>query len=127
LDPTVAIYKGRYSPNVYQNGIKATRAAFDAGVKLVIGTDRGVNVQEFKNLPIIDEMEFLVNEAGIPAMDVIKAATINTAEFLKINDNVGSIAVGKKANLLIVDANPLVDITNLKKVHSVYKNGKQVD
>lgn len=127
LDPTVAIYKGRYSPNVYNNGLKATKAAFKAGVKLVVGTDQSINVKDFKHLPLIDEMEALINEVGIPAIEVIKAATLNTAEFLKISDKVGTIAVGKKANILIVDSNPLVDITNLKKVFAVYKNGKRID
>jgi imidazolonepropionase-like amidohydrolase len=127
LDPTVAIYKGRYSPNIYNNGLKATAAAFNSGVNLVVGTDRGINVEDFKHLAIIDEMEVLVNEVNIPAIDVIKAATLNTAEFLNIDDNVGSIEVGKKANILIVDSNPLDDIINLKKVFAVYKNGKKID
>ncbi len=127
LDPTVAIYKGRYTNSVYDNGIKATRAAFEAGVPLIIGTDRGVNVQNFGHLPLIDEMEVLVKEVDIPILAIIRAATLNAANFLRIGNETGSIEVGKKANILIVDGNPLEDITNLSKVHSVYKNGKKVN
>ncbi len=127
LDPTVAIYRGRDNPNIYENGIKATKAAFNAGVPLIIGTDRGINLRNFDGLPIINEMEALVKDVGISPVEVIKAATLNSAKFLRIEKSVGSIEVGKKANLLIVNENPLTDITNLSKVHSVYKNGKKIN
>jgi len=127
LDPTVAIYKGRYTPAIYNNGLTATKAAFDAGVPLVIGTDKGFEVEKFTYLPLIDEMKTLIEEADIPAMDIIKAATLNMANFLRIGDNVGSIEVGKQANILVLNANPLADIYNLKEVHVVYKNGKKID
>ncbi|MCE7996239.1 MAG: amidohydrolase family protein [Roseivirga sp.] len=125
LDPTVKIYKGR--DNAYNNGLKATQAAYKAGVPLVIGTDMSMNSQNVAHFPLIDEMETLVNEVGIPPLEVIKAATLNTARFLRIADTVGSVEEGKKANLLIVDANPLTNITHLMQVHAVYKNGKRVD
>lgn len=126
LDPTVFIYKDRYARAIYNNGLIATKAAFDAEVPLVIGTDQGFDADSFTYLPLIDEMDALVNEAGIPALAILKAATLNAANFLRIGDKVGSIEVGKKANLLLLDANPLDDIMNLKKVNSVYKNGKKV-
>lgn len=125
LDPTVKIYKGR--DNTYQNGVKATKAAYKAGVPLVVGTDMGMNSQNAAYFPLIDEMETLVNEVDIPPLEVIKAATLNTARFLRIADTVGSIEEGKKANLLIVDANPLTDIIHLMRVYAVYKNGQKVD
>lgn len=124
LDPTVKVYAGR--ENTYENGIKATKAAFKAGVRLIVGTDISLGSKAVKHFPLIDEMEILINEVGIPPIEVIKATTFNTAQFLRIDDSVGSIQVGKKANLLIVDFNPLIDIINLMKVHSVYKNGKKI-
>ncbi|GAB5526312.1 MAG: amidohydrolase family protein [Roseivirga sp.] len=124
LDPTVKIYKGRTV--IYNNGIMATLAAYKAGVPLVLGTDMSLGRQDIVNFPIIDEMHTWVEAVGIPPLEVIKAATYNAAQLLKLGDKAGTISVGQKANLLIVDDNPLEDMKHLMNVYSVYKNGKRV-
>jgi imidazolonepropionase-like amidohydrolase len=64
--------------------------------------------------------------AGMTPMQVIVAATKNAAEFLKMSDT-GTIEVGKNADLLVLDANPLDDITNTRKISQVILRGTAVD
>ncbi len=69
------------------------------------------------------EMEFLV-ESGMTPAEVLSAATSSNAQILKENDNLGSIEPGKLADLVVLEANPLEDITNTRKIHRVIKGGK---
>ena len=90
-----------------------------AGVRIVMGTDGnrpwGPHV----------EMEDMV-AAGMTPAQVIVAATRNGAEFLKLNDQ-GTLAAGKSADFIVLDANPLDDITNTRKISSVVLRGAAVD
>ncbi len=90
-----------------------------AGVRLVLGTDgnRAWGPHE--------EMEDMVL-AGVPVERVLIAATRNSAEYLRLND-MGTIAAGKSADLLLLDANPLDDIKNTRKISAVYLRGEKVD
>jgi imidazolonepropionase-like amidohydrolase len=90
-----------------------------AGVKIVVGTDG--------NTPYAPhiEMEDMV-AAGLTPMQVIVAATRNGAQFLRINE-AGTIESNKSADFLVLDANPLDNITNTRKIASVYLRGAQVD
>src|SRR6185436_14534317 len=90
-----------------------------AGVKIVVGTDG--------NTPYAPhiEMEDMV-AAGMTPMQVIVAATRNGAQFLKIND-AGTIEANKSADFIVLDANPIDNITNTRKISSVYVRGAQVD
>jgi imidazolonepropionase-like amidohydrolase len=64
--------------------------------------------------------------AGMTPMQVLVAATRNGAEFLRMTDT-GTIAVGKSADFIVLDANPLDDITNTRRIASVYLRGVAVD
>ncbi len=93
--------------------------AYKAGVKILFGTDTGVgkhgqNAREFK----------LMVDAGMPAMEAIRAATSAPAKFLELDDQVGSIAVGKLGELIGVPGNPLEDITLMERVVFVMKDDK---
>ena len=90
-----------------------------AGIKIVVGTDG--------NTPYAPhiEMEDMV-AAGMTPMQVITAATRNGAQFLRLND-VGTIEANKSADFVVLDANPLDNITNTRKISSVYLRGAQVD
>jgi len=97
---------------------KTFAKAYKAGVKIAFGTDAGV-YQHGKNW-----MEFgYMIEAGIPAMEAIKAATISAAELLGEKDRLGSIEVGKLADVVAVDGDPLKDPQVFGKVIFVMKDG----
>ena len=72
------------------------------------------------------ELEILV-EAGLTPMQALQAATVNTAKYLRMEKDLGTIEAGKLADLVVLDADPLVNISNTQKIHSVIKNGKLVD
>jgi imidazolonepropionase-like amidohydrolase len=65
-------------------------------------------------------------EAGLTPAEVITAATRNSAAFLKL-DRLGTIAPGKSADFIVLDANPLDDINNTRKIATVYLRGKEVN
>jgi imidazolonepropionase-like amidohydrolase len=90
-----------------------------AGVKIVLGTDG--------NTPYAPhiEMEDMV-AAGMTPMQVITAATRNGAQFLRIND-AGTIEVNKSADFIVLDANPLENIANTRKISTIYLRGAEVD
>ena len=64
--------------------------------------------------------------AGMCAADVIVSATANSAALLRMED-VGTVQVGKKADFIVLEANPLDDITNTRLIKAVYMNGELVD
>jgi imidazolonepropionase-like amidohydrolase len=90
-----------------------------AGTRIVLGTDG--------NTPFAPHVEMAdMVAAGMTPMQVIVAATRNGAEFLKMTDT-GTIEANKSADFIVLDANPLDDITNTRKISSVYLRGAAVD
>lgn len=97
---------------------KTFAKAWKAGVPILFGTDTGVsahgqNAREF----------VLMVDAGMPAMDAIRSATSATARYLEIADRVGTVAIGKQADLIAVPGDPLADITAMQRVSFVMKEG----
>ena len=68
-----------------------------------------------------------LEEAGIPRMHVIQGATEWPAEALHVQAKIGSVTAGKMADVLIVNADPLADIANLRKIDTVIQDGKVID
>lgn len=126
LDPTIHVFMDSSRPEVFENGVKATSKAYQHGVPFVIGTDAGIDENNFTHIPLIDEMVALVEHTGMTPIDVIQAATLHSASLLKVDNQVGSIETGKRANLLIVEMSPLRDLNQLKRVKAVFKDGKQL-
>ena len=92
--------------------------AYKAGVKIAFGTDAGVyphgdNAHEFE----------LMVQAGMPTMFVLQAATTHAADLLKHDKDIGSVAAGKFADLVAVPGNPVDDISLMKRVSFVMKEG----
>jgi len=93
--------------------------AYKAGVKIAFGTDAGV-YQHGQNY-----LEFVyMNEAGMPPMEAIKAATISAATLLGVEDKLGSIQKNKLADVIAIDGDPLKDMHVMKNVVFVMKDGK---
>jgi imidazolonepropionase-like amidohydrolase len=73
------------------------------------------------------EIEAFVNWLGMTPEEAIASATIGAARFIGVDDRLGSIAEGKGADFIVLDANPLDDITNTRRISDVYLRGMQVD
>lgn len=92
-----------------------------AGVKLTIATDAG-NPGVFHGPSARREM-LLTRQAGVPAASVLRAATSRSAEKLRVLDRVGTVAVGKIADLVLLEADPLHDISNVGRITRVIQAG----
>jgi len=93
-------------------------ALYKAGVKIAMGTDGRIMWEAHQ------QMEDMVSSGMSPA-DVIVAATKNSAEVVGLYD-AGVIEAGKSADFIVLDANPISDITNTRKINSVYLRGVKV-
>jgi imidazolonepropionase-like amidohydrolase len=102
------------------------KAAHKAGVRLAMGTDSGVPfTRHGSNL---DELAHLV-DMGLSPQEAIRVATLDSARLLKLESSIGSLEDGKRADLVIVDGNPLDDVTVLRsadKIRRVVLNGQTV-
>jgi imidazolonepropionase-like amidohydrolase len=98
---------------------EALKKAVPAGVKIAFGTDAGVS----KHGRNADEFELMVKFGMTPAT-AIQAATVNAADLLGIADQTGSLEPGKSADIIAVQGDPLSDVTVLKKISFVMKEGK---
>ncbi len=100
--------------------LKATAGkAYKKGVKIAFGTDSGVYPHGKNNL------EFgLMSEAGMKNVDILRAATLDAATLLRMNNRIGSLEVGKLADIVAVGGNPMEDIRSMLKVVFVMKDGK---
>jgi imidazolonepropionase-like amidohydrolase len=95
-----------------------------AGAKLLLGSDTGIQDHPF-GFTDHRELEMLV-EAGATPMQALVAATSRSAEYLRLGD-LGTLAAGKTASFVVLDANPLDDITNTRRIADVYIGGRRVD
>lgn len=93
-------------------------AAYKAGVKIAFGTDAGV----FDHGENYREFRYMV-EAGMPAIEAIRAATFEAATLLGTIDDFGTLEVGKRADLVAVEGDPLTDISRLAEINLVMKDG----
>ena len=95
--------------------MKLVKALHDAGAGLLIGTD--------DRAEIIHEELALFVEAGLTPFEALRVATVNAAEYLGLTDEIGVVSVGKRANLVMLAANPLEDINNTKTIEGVIVGG----
>lgn len=107
----------------YARLFESFRRARAHGLKVAAGTDCGHN--GVAHNPLATELEYFV-EAGMQPWEAIQSATRTAAEVLGIEDEVGEIAPGKQADLVLVDGNPYEDICHLHRVRIVIRRGRVV-
>jgi imidazolonepropionase-like amidohydrolase len=97
-----------------------------AGVGILAGTDIGVlNVVPGQSLH--EELKLLVRDAGLSPLDALRAATRAAAAFLHRDQEIGTIAVGRRADLVLLDADPLTDISQVSRISAVVLRGRLFD
>ncbi len=107
---------------VGQRHWQALRMAIEEGVSIALGTDQLPHEPNDGTIATVREAEYYV-EAGMTPLEALRAATIAPATMLGIADELGSIAVGKLADIIAVPTNPADDVSALRTIHLVVKNG----
>lgn len=130
--------KLRPSVNVYYNGFsteekktlpanlefqkKIVKALHAAGVPIITGTD-SMGVGPVAGYSVHEELHNFVT-IGFTSFEALQTATVNAAFFLQSGDKFGTVSTGKRADLLLLDANPLTDINNAARISGVMARGR---
>jgi imidazolonepropionase-like amidohydrolase len=111
----------------FDRKIQVVGAIHRASVPLLAGTDTAwIQPYTYAGFSLHDELALLVR-AGLTPMESLQTATINPARFLGMEKDLGTIEMGKIANLVLLDADPLADIHNTTKISAVFLAGKEFD
>jgi len=110
------------SKKVFSKELEIVGAMQRAGVGILAGTDT-LNPYCFPGFSLHDELGLLV-QAGLTPMQALQAATLNPARFLARENDFGTVDKGKIADLVLLDANPLEDIGNTRRISAVVFGGK---
>jgi imidazolonepropionase-like amidohydrolase len=97
---------------------RLVKALYDHGIPIVAGTDMG-----FPGTSLARELELYV-QGGLTPMQALQTATIDAARAMKMDARAGSLDVGKQADVVIIDGNPLTQMRDLRRVNLVVKNGQ---
>jgi imidazolonepropionase-like amidohydrolase len=104
-----------------ERGLRIVKALHDAGVSVVAGTDEGVPGHS-----LLREIELYV-EAGMTPLEAIQSATIVPARVMKLDAELGTVERGKRADLVVLNANPLDSIRNIRSVRWTISDGRIYD
>ena len=110
----------------YDRTLEIVRGVRAAGVPILVGTDAG-SVMVFPGLSVHEEMELLVRDAGLTPREALWGATLGPARYFEMDRELGTIEVGKIADLVLLDADPLVDIRNTVRIRAVVLRGEVID
>ena len=100
----------------YANMVRMVKKLYDNNITVVAGTDMGMGYSLHRELEIY-------NQAGIPAPEVLRMATYTAAKIMKKDGELGSIAPGKLADLILVNGDPAANISDIRKIETVIKGG----
>ncbi len=129
LVPTLELWQHvsrKYPVNYGEVSIKNLACFVEAGGEVALGTDyAGAPQMGFESGMPISEIEWMM-EAGMTPMQIIVSATRNAARACNMEGQIGTLEVGKLADILVVDGDPLTDIHALTKVHLVLREGKSI-
>ncbi len=108
----------------FANALHNVRALHRGGVAIALGTDAGMPGTPHGR-STLHELELLVR-AGLSPVEALRAGTINSARALGLADDVGSIEVGKRADLVLVEGTPWRDVSDMRRVRQVFLGGRPV-
>jgi imidazolonepropionase-like amidohydrolase len=102
----------------FASGLRLVKALYDHGIPIVAGTD-----MVFPGTSLARELELYV-QGGLTPMQALQTATIGAARAMKMDARAGSLDVGRPADVVIIDGNPLKQMRDLRRVQLVVKNGQ---
>lgn len=105
--------------------LKNLRRVLDAGIPIVMGTDAG-NIGTLHGPSVFREMA-LMRDAGLTPLEVLRAATAGGAQAARMESDIGRVAPGRLADLVLLDADPTTDVENLSRIVRVVKDGRAYD
>jgi hypothetical protein len=111
--------------NQHDFHLQIVKQLHEAGVNIICGTDAGIGIT-VPGFSIHQELAFY-KEAGLSNYEVLKTATVNASKTHSVMNEMGTIEVGKIANLILIDNNPLLDLSALKSPTTVFLKGRKLD
>lgn len=111
---------------VYASTLRDLRTMREERVLIMPGTDVAI-LMIFPGWSLHDELLLFVHELGMTPMEAIESATRVPAEFLGLSDSMGTVEPGKVADLVVIQSNPLADITSTRHIEAVVRRGKLLD
>ena len=131
--PLAGLYKKRFNMPVVLNRVSHTdsvrmvnlKKMINGGITIVAGTDAG-NIGTQHASSLFHELKAM-KQSGLSNWQIIQSATINPTKILDKQESMGSIAVGKKASLVLLNANPVENLDNITDIHLVINKGKMID
>ena len=115
-------YKGKdYKGEMRKITMTVVRALYEAGCPLLVGTDMNF-LGVYPGIATHREME-LLTESGLSPYEALQAATYNAAQCLGKQDEIGTIAAGKQADLVLLTKNPLENISNTQHIKGIMIHG----
>jgi imidazolonepropionase-like amidohydrolase len=125
LDATLSAYSDDQSgeQDITKFTHEVTKSAHLRGVEIGAGSDNFNESVTSNNFLLLNEIKLIKEITGMSEMNALKTATINNAKSIGIDDEYGTIEIGKKADLIILNDNPLENLDNLKSIELVIKDG----
>lgn len=118
--------EARIGQPILDNMLTVVGMAHRAGVRILAGTDASDEPYVFPGSSLHDELELLVG-AGLSSLEALQAATLEPARYLESTESHGSVERGRRADLVLLDSDPLDDIRNTRSIHGVVLKGRYMD
>jgi imidazolonepropionase-like amidohydrolase len=107
----------------YASSTADVRRMHELGVTILAGTDAG-SVLVYPGFGLHEELRRLVEDVGLSPRDALWSATVGPARFARLDDRLGTLAAGKIADIVLLDADPLTDIRNTRRIFAVVQAGR---